>query len=157
MITQNIDAYHVEAFEKALLKSQQKPVPAITSKSTSTSKPGMTSQQKKPLVEPKKVSAAKPVAKKPVEEKKTAEVKKVATTSTSTATVVAQPGKKGPVSLCADIFEIHGNINLMRCDNDCTTNFYQTPVGCADDFVPKCPNCEGIARYCNVIWRFIYV
>ena len=46
-----------------------------------------------------------------------------------------------------DIYEIHGSIYYMRCDKACTTNLFAAPeVGCADNFVPKCPNCQDTAR-----------
>ena len=59
--------------------------------------------------------------------------------------VTEQANKFG---FCERAYEIHGNINYMRCANNCSYKLYPSPeVGCSDDYVPKCPGCKGIARY----------
>jgi len=59
--------------------------------------------------------------------------------------VVPAPLKK--FGFCDEVYELHGSIHYMRCDNSCTTDLFPSPkVGCADDFVPECPKCKGVAR-----------
>jgi len=49
--------------------------------------------------------------------------------------------------ICKDVYEIHGDINYMRCANNCTNKFFPAPeIGCSPGFVPSCPNCKGLAR-----------
>lgn len=50
------------------------------------------------------------------------------------------------------IYEIHGNINYMRCDNSCTNKLFPSPDVLLSSFnkgelpLPKCPLCQGLAR-----------
>ena len=45
-------------------------------------------------------------------------------------------------------FQVHGNINFMRCVNECTKNIYEIPE---KDLLPVCPKCEELARP-HVLW-----
>jgi len=51
-----------------------------------------------------------------------------------------------------NIFEIHGNINYMRCDASCTIKLFPSPEVPLSSYekgqisVPKCPICKGLAR-----------
>ena len=47
---------------------------------------------------------------------------------------------------CPEVYEIHGNINFMRCASKCTNDLYPSPINCDYNFVPKCLKCNGIAR-----------
>ncbi len=73
------------------------------------------------------------------EEKKLSDIEKNSTASTSDF------NKK--YVICKDVYEIHGDINYMRCANNCTNKFFPAPeIGCSPGFVPNCPNCKGLAR-----------
>lgn len=47
---------------------------------------------------------------------------------------------------CPEVFEIHGNINYMRCEKNCCKKLFPSPIGCPDSFIPQCPECHGRAR-----------
>ena len=47
------------------------------------------------------------------------------------------------------LFQIHGNLNYMRCYEDCSTNL--TPIPEGETGVPKCPNCGENMRP-HVLW-----
>lgn len=47
---------------------------------------------------------------------------------------------------CKDVYELNGNINYMRCAKGCCKKLFPSPLGCAEYFVPECPECKGIAR-----------
>jgi NAD-dependent deacetylase len=48
---------------------------------------------------------------------------------------------------CEDVYEINGNINYMRCGQDCTQKLFPSPmIGCPEDVIPTCPKCKGVAR-----------
>ena len=47
----------------------------------------------------------------------------------------------------AEIYEIHGNLNQMRCCAGCTQDLYPTPEAVDQlDFIPLCYTCGGLAR-----------
>lgn len=102
-------------------------------------------------------------------QKKQIDKKKAKTTTTSkninTKSVEEKPVPRFTVpanlmnkyGIFNDVYEIHGSSYYMRCDNDCTTSLFAAPeVGCADNFVPKCPNCQGTARYMG-FFHVIYI
>ena len=135
LITQNIDGYHVEAYNQALAKSQVvKPKPSMTtsSRSTSISKNNIGVKSNSTVKSTPKNISAKSITAIPTQ-KIVEEVK--------------QEPVKTKVGICDQVYEIHGSIGYMRCDKSCTTDLFSGPkVGCADDFVPECPNCKGVAR-----------
>ncbi len=150
LITQNIDGYHIDAYHQALAKSQAVKTNSsikstvksgITSSSSvrSSKNIGSTSVKSTPKnlsTKASSLTSTTPTSKK-IEEKKAPkeEVKQE----------VVVPSKK--FGFCDEVYELHGSINYMRCDKNCTTDLFSGPkVGCADDFVPECPKCKGVAR-----------
>lgn len=166
LITQNIDAYHVEAFKKASTKKKETTVPPAAktclnkSVQTTVKKTGI---EKKKTVDYTKVTAGKSQLKKKTEKSESGkklvvtELKHVLEESKTSENSQPSDDTKGSESkilegLCEDIYEIHGNIDLMRCDNECETKIFPIPFdSIKDSSVPKCPNCQGNARYINVI------
>ena len=47
-----------------------------------------------------------------------------------------------------EVFEIHGNLDYMRCRNECTQDLYPSNLPREPDLssVPTCPNCGDICR-----------
>lgn len=51
-----------------------------------------------------------------------------------------------------NVFEIHGNINYMRCDGCCCNRLFPSPevplssLSRGQIAVPRCPRCKGLAR-----------
>jgi len=172
-VLKNIDDFHVDAYLKAFKKpieiqtkaieTQPKSivVPKVVTKVEEKRTTNVKALPKKTEIKTTTTSKSKPITTtKPVEVKKTInnklpEVKKTTTTSTvklveETKTETPTPANKEHFSrfgLHDKIFEIHGNIQYMRCDNDCTNELFSSPkVGCDVNFVPECPKCKGVAR-----------
>jgi len=45
-----------------------------------------------------------------------------------------------------EVFEIHGNLDYMRCSKECSEDLYPSNLGAPRDLtaVPKCPKCGQI-------------
>ncbi len=133
LITQNIDGYHIDAYHQALEKIQ--PAESIKSPDRISTTSVIRSSPNIRSVSIKKLSArvSSLTYKAPTPNSKIEEFKP------------KPPLKK--FGFCDEVYELHGSINYMRCDKNCTTDLFSGPkVGCADDFVPECPKCKGVAR-----------
>jgi hypothetical protein len=170
LITQNIDAYHVQALKKASIKKKVTTVPIVAKPAAKTllNKPVQAGVKKAGIEKTKTVNYTKVTTDKskmkkiignPESGKKLVVTEPKGVLEESKTSENSQPSDDTKESeskilegLCEDIYEIHGNIDLMRCDNECETKIFPIPFGSIkDSSVPKCPNCQGNARYIGVI------
>ncbi len=159
LITQNVDGYNVDAYVQASAKTQ--PVKSSSAiKSTGTPKSSISTTSSVRSSTNIRTTAIKSTPKNLSTPKSLSTKTSSLTSKTSTSTskkieekkeevkqepVVAAPLKK--FGFCNEVYELHGSIKYMRCDKSCTTDLFPAPkVGCADDFVPECPKCKGVAR-----------
>ena len=167
VITQNIDAYHIEALEKARTKKKEAVVPVSSKSAVKSSVKPAQSTLKKPMTEKKnvvsstKITASKGPVKKKIESPKnskeavktqmatlrnTVEESKASDNNNQTDQGAKESERRVLEGLCENIYEIHGNIDLMRCDNECQVKVFPISYNTINDSVPKCPNCQGVAR-----------
>jgi len=135
MITQNIDGYHIEAYVKAnkVIEQGSDKTFVTTSKDVEERKISDLPQKQANGLEVVGNSYSKADD---YEEKKLSDIERPSSSDFN---------KK--YSICKEVYEIHGDINYMRCANNCSNKFFPAPeIGCSPDFVPKCPNCSSIAR-----------